>query len=154
MTVQIASVLEPEWTLDFVVDVKRGRCQVEDGGDVAFCATTNDDIVQAIVGILTHPAETSNWPVRIATVVTTQNEIIAMAMELGATEGWEIERKARGRWAKGDRGEETIAMVINRTFISKGWDGYFPVLDNELLEIKGLKKSELKEIVKLAMERP
>ena len=91
---------------------------------------------------------------RIATVVTTQDEIIAMAMELGAIEGWEIERKARGRWAKGDRGEETIAMVINRAFIGKGWGGYFPVLGNELLEIKRLKRSELKEIAMLAMERP
>jgi hypothetical protein len=161
-TVQNASFLAPDWTLDFIVDVKCRRCQVKDGGDVVFCATTYADVAQAVVGILTHPGETANRPVRVASVVTTQNEIIGMARELGATEGWEIshvwteelEAEARRRWAKGDRSEEVIAMFINRAFIGEGWGGYFAVLDNELLGIKGLEKSELKEIVKLAMERP
>ncbi len=160
-TIQNASFLGPDWTLDFIVDVKKRTCDVKDGGDVLFCATTYSDIAQAVVGILTHLDETANRPVRISSVNTTQNEIIAIAKELGATEGWnityskteELEAEARRRWAEGNRSEEVIAMFINRAFIGEGWGGYFPKLDNDLLGIKGLGRDGLRDIVKLAMER-
>lgn len=160
-TIQNASFLGPDWTLDFIVDVKEWKCDVKDGGDVLFCATTYDDIAQAAVGILTDLDETANRPVRISSINTTQNEIIAMAKELGATEGWNItyskteeqEVEARRRWAEGDRSEEVVAMFINRAFIGEGWGGYFPVLDNELLGLRGLTKDELKGIIKLAIAR-
>ena len=160
-TVQNASFLAPDWTLDFIVDVKERRCDVKDGGDVLFCATTYQDIAQAIVGILTHLDETANRPVRISSVNTTQNEIIAIAKELGATEGWNItysktedlEAEAHKRWSEGDHSEEVIAMFINRAFIGNGWGGYFPERDNELLGIKELDREEFKNIVKSAMER-
>lgn len=159
-TIQNASFLGPDWTLDFIVDVKRRTCDVKDGGDVLFCATTYSDIAQAVVGILTHLDETANRPVRISSINTTQNEIIAIAKELGAAEGWnitysqteELEAEARRRWAEGDHSDEVIAMFINRAFIGEGWGGYFPELDNELLGIKGLQRDGLKDIVKLAME--
>ncbi|KAI0010699.1 putative oxidoreductase CipA-like protein [Xylariaceae sp. FL0662B] len=160
-TIQNASFLGPDWTLDFIVDVKERKCDVKDGGDVLFCATTYDDIAQAVVGILTHLDETANRPVRISSVNTTQNELIAMAKDLGAIDGWNItysrtedlEAEALRRWKEGDLSEEVIAMFINRAFIGKGWGGYFPVLDNDLLGIKGLERDELKAIVKLAMIR-
>lgn len=160
-TIQNASFLGPDWTLDFIVDVKNRTCDVKDGGDVLFCATTYDDIAQAAVGILTHLDETANRPVRISSINTTQNEIIAIAKELGATDGWSIthskteeqEAEARKRWAEGDHSEEVIAMFINRAFIGKGWGGYFPILDNELLGLKGLQKDEFKDIIKQAMDR-
>lgn len=160
-TVQNASFLGPDWTLDFIVDVKQRKCDVKDGGDVLFCATTYSDIAQAVVGILTHLEETANRPVRISSINTTQNEIIEIAKELGAAEDWnityskteELEIEARRRWAEGDHSEEVIAMFINRAFIGEGWGGHFPKLDNELLGIKGLGKDGLKEIVKLAIER-
>ena len=160
-TVQNASFLAPDWTLDFIVDVKDRGCDVKDGGNVLFCATTYTDIAQAIVGILTHLEETANRPVRISSVNTTQNEIIAIAKELGAVDGWHIthsrtedlEAEARRRWSEGDHSEEVIAMFINRAFIGDGWGGYFPERDNELLGIKGLQREGLKNIVKLAMER-
>lgn len=160
-TIQNASFLGPDWTLDFIVDVKERTCDVKDGGGVLFCATTYSDIAQAVVGILTHLDETANRPVRISSINTTQNEIIAIAKELGAAEGWSItysktedlEAEARRRWAEGDHSEEVIAMFINRAFIGKGWGGYFPELDNELLGIKGLDRDGLKCIVRLAIER-
>ncbi|OTB00767.1 hypothetical protein M426DRAFT_26246 [Hypoxylon sp. CI-4A] len=160
-TIHNASFLGPDWTLDFIVDVKQRKADIKDGGDVLFCATTYDDIAQAVIGILTHLEETANRPVRISSVNTTQNELITLAKELGATDGWDItnsrtealESEALRRWAEGDHSEEVIAMFINRAFIGKGWGGYFPVLDNELLGIKGLDRDELKAIIKLAIER-
>ncbi|OTA65790.1 NAD(P)-binding protein [Hypoxylon sp. EC38] len=160
-TIHNASFLGPDWTLDFIVDVKNRSADIKDGGDVLFCATTYDDIAQAVIGILTHLDETANRPVRISSINTTQNELVAIAKELGATDGWkltyskteDLESEALRRWAEGDHSEEVIAMFINRAFIGKGWGGYFPVLDNELLGIKGLNREELKAIIKLAMDR-
>ncbi|KAI1082568.1 NAD(P)-binding protein [Whalleya microplaca] len=160
-TIQNASFLGPDWTLDFIVDVKERKCDVKDGGDVLFCATTYDDISQAVVGILTHLDKTANRPVRVSSVNTTQNELITIAKELGATDGWNIthsstenlEAEALRRWKEGDLSEEVITMFINRAFIGKGWGGYFPIRDNDLLGINGLEKDELKAIVKLAMDR-
>ncbi|KAI1773793.1 NAD(P)-binding protein [Hypoxylon cercidicola] len=160
-TIHNASFLGPDWTLDFIVDVKNRKADVKDGGDVFFCATTYHDIGQAVIGIFTHLEETANRPVRISSVNTTQNELIAMAKELGATDGWDItysdtehlENEALRRWAEGDHSEEVIAMFINRAFIGKGWGGYFPVRDNDLLGIKGLERDELKVIVKAAIDR-
>ncbi|KAL7620077.1 hypothetical protein AAE478_010626 [Parahypoxylon ruwenzoriense] len=160
-TIQNASFLGPDWTLDFIVDVKQRKADIKDGGDVLFCATTYDDIAQAVVGILTHQEETANRPVRISSVNTTQNELIAIAKELGAADGWDItysktenlEVEALRRWAEGDHSEEVIAMFINRAFIGEGWGGYFPVRDNDLLGIKGLERDELKAIIKQAIDR-
>ncbi|KAI0836207.1 NAD(P)-binding protein [Hypoxylon sp. FL0890] len=160
-TIHNASFLGPDWTLDFIVDVKDRSADIKDGGDVLFCATTYDDIAQAVIGILTHLDETANRPVRISSINTTQNELVSIAKELGATDGWnltyskteDLESEAFRRWAEGDHSEEVIAMFINRAFIGKGWGGYFPVLDNELLGIKGLNREGLKAIIKLAMDR-
>ncbi|KAI0157117.1 NAD(P)-binding protein [Hypoxylon sp. FL1284] len=160
-TIHNASFLGPDWTLDFIVDVKNRKADVKDGGDVLFCATTYADIAQAVIGIFTHLEETANRPVRISSANTTQNELIAMAKELGAADGWnltyskteDLESEALRRWAEGDHSDEVIAMFINRAFIGKGWGGYFPVRDNDLLGIKGLEKDELRAVVKAAMER-
>ncbi|XDG04792.1 hypothetical protein ABKA04_004407 [Annulohypoxylon sp. FPYF3050] len=160
-TIHNASFLGPDWTLDFIVDVKNRSADIKDGGDVLFCATTYDDIAQAVIGILTHLEETANRPVRISSVNTTQNELIAIAKELGATDGWNLtysetenlESEAFRRWAAGDHSEEVIAMFINRAFIGKGWGGYFPVRDNELLGIKDMERDELKTIIKAAIDR-
>ncbi|KAI1371624.1 NAD(P)-binding protein [Hypoxylon crocopeplum] len=160
-TIHNASFLGPDWTLDFIVDVKQRKADIKDGGDVLFCATTYEDIAQAVIGILTHLEETANRPVRISSVNTTQNELVTIAKELGATDGWDLtysqtedlESEALRRWAEGDHSDEVIAMFINRAFIGKGWGGYFPVRDNDLLGIKGLERDELKAIVKLAIDR-
>lgn len=66
------------------------KADFKDDGDVLFCATTYDDFAQAVVSIFTNLDETSNRPVRISSVSTTQNEIVALAKELGATDGWDL----------------------------------------------------------------
>lgn len=160
-TVQNASFLAPDWTLDFIVDTKNRMADIKDGGDVLFTATTYEDIAQSIVGILTHLEETANRPVKISSVDTTQNEIIAIAKELGAVGEWELthsktdeqEVEAFRRWGEGDRGEEVIAMFINRAFIGIPGVGRFCNNDNELLGIKGIGRDGLKKIIEQAMGR-
>lgn len=74
-----ASFLAPDWTLDFLVDMVNLKCDIKDGGDILFCATTYDDVARAILGIILHPEETANRPVKISSIDTTQNEILEMA---------------------------------------------------------------------------
>ncbi|KAK3316907.1 hypothetical protein B0H66DRAFT_520060 [Apodospora peruviana] len=168
-TIQNASFLAADWTLDFIVDVKNRRADIKDGGDVLFCATTYEDVAQAVVGVLMNLEETANRPVRTSSVETTQNDIVSIAKDtlvelegVGKGKDWtvtysrteELEAQARKRWAEGDRSEEVVAMFINRAFIGEGWGGYFPVRDNGLLGIKGIGREGLKRIVKerLGME--
>lgn len=159
-TIQNASFLGPDWTLDFIVDVTKRKADIKDGGDVQFCAATYDDIAQAVVGILTHLEETANRPVRITSVVTTQNEIIRIAKELGAPDDWDLtysktddlEIEALRRWEEGDHSEEVIAMFINRAFIGKGWGGFFPVRDTKLLGIEE-DNQKLRDTIALALKR-
>lgn len=154
-----ASFLGPDWTLDFIVDMTHRKCDIKDGGDVLFCAATYEDIATAVLGIFTHPEETANRPVKISSIDTTQNELLMMAQELRPEDKWEIthsntedlERIGRERWAKGDRSFEAQGMMINRAFLGKGWGGYFPEKDNELLGIKGLDKQSLKDIIRRAL---
>lgn len=77
-----ASFLAPDWTLDFLVDMLNLKCDIKDGGDVLFCATTYDDVARAILGIIRHPEETANRPVKISSIDTTQNEILKLAQEI------------------------------------------------------------------------
>lgn len=77
-----ASFLAPDWTLDFLVDMLNLKCDIKDGGDVLFCATTYDDVARAILGIIIHPEETANRPVKISSIDTTQNEILRIAQDI------------------------------------------------------------------------
>ncbi|KAJ4394879.1 hypothetical protein N0V93_004099 [Gnomoniopsis smithogilvyi] len=155
-----ASFLAPDWTLDFLVDMLNLQCDIKDGGDVLFCATMFDDVARAILGIILHPEETANRPVKISSIDTTQNEILKMAQEI-CPDGWKIthsstedlEKQGRERWAKGDHSFEVQSMLINRAFLGKGWGGYFPEKDNELLGIKGISKQELGQVIEVALGR-
>lgn len=155
-----ASFLGPDWTLDFLVDMTHRKCNVKDGGDILFCAATYADIARAVVGIFQHPDETRNRPVKISSIDTTQNELLAIAREINPDDKWDIEysntedleREGRARWAAGDESFEVQSMLINRAFLGKGWGGYFPEKDNELLGVQGLDKSALKEMIREALK--
>ncbi|CAK4030449.1 Hypothetical predicted protein [Lecanosticta acicola] len=154
------SFLAPGYALDFLVDVKGKKAEIKDGGDVAFIATTMEDIGQAIIGILTHLDETANRPVKISSVVTTQNEIIDIAKSIDPNGEWEIthvktaelEQVARQRWEAGDNTEEVVEMFIWCAFIGTPGAGYFEETDNTLLGIEGIGRKGLERIIRAAIE--
>lgn len=156
-----SSFLAPGWTLNFIVDVNEKKCLIKDGGDVLFSAATLPAIGQSIIGILTHVEETANRPVKIKSVDSTQNELIAMARKIDPTATWDIryasthdlEKEAHERWNNGDHSPEVVEKFINRAFLGKGYGGQFPETDNELLGIEELDKRELEELVRTAMRR-
>lgn len=168
-----ASFLGPDWTLDFLVDMTHRKCTIKDGGDVLFCAATYADIARAVLGIFCHPDETRNRPVKISSIDTTQNELLALAREVDAEANaeadasaaerpaWDIsyantedlEREGRARWAAGDESFEVQSMMINRAFLGPGWGGFFPEKDNELLGVQGLDRSALKDMIREALQK-
>lgn len=160
-TVQNASFLGPDWTLDFIVDVKERTADIKDGGDVPITATTYEHVATAILGIIHHLDETVNRPVKISSINSTQNEIVSIAKELGAVEGWQLKYsrtedqvvEAFKRWADGDHGDEVVAMFINRAFIGFPLVGHFPINDNELLGITSIGREGLKKVIEEAINR-
>ena len=151
--IMTSSFLAPGYALNFLVDVDNKKCEIKDGGDVLFSATTMESIAQAAIGILLHLDETANRPVKVKSVDTTQNEILAIAQKAEPTAQWDIthvktedlEKEARESWAEGDHSERVVEKFIWRAFLA--WAGYFEHTDNDLLGIKALDKVGLEELV-------
>jgi len=155
--IMTSSFLAPGYALNFLVDVDNKKCEIKDGGDVLFSATTMDSIAQAAIGILLHLDETANRPVKVKSVDATQNEILAIARKAEPTAQWDItyvktedlEKEARESWAKGDHGKSVVEKFIWRAFLA--WAGYFEHTDNDLLGIKALDKFGLERLVTSAV---
>ncbi|GAW24252.1 hypothetical protein ANO14919_138350 [Xylariales sp. No.14919] len=76
------------------------RATIYDAGTEEFTGTTLEGIGQSVVGVLRHPRETANRFVKVRSIQTSQNELLA-AFERASTAGgegrkeekqWEIER--------------------------------------------------------------
>ncbi|KIV78827.1 hypothetical protein PV11_06437 [Exophiala sideris] len=85
------------------------KAEIWDDGNVAFSASIQEDFGKAIIGILTHPAETANQYLYVSSVTTTQRAILDV-IQFQTGQGWTVqhfktdEEIARGRAlvAKGD----------------------------------------------------
>ncbi|PKS09328.1 hypothetical protein jhhlp_003942 [Lomentospora prolificans] len=64
---------------------------IYDDGNEAFTGTTLQGIGQSVVGVLQHPEETANRFVRVLSIKTTQNQLLAAFKEATGTE-WEVQR--------------------------------------------------------------
>ncbi|KAF2204783.1 NAD(P)-binding protein [Delitschia confertaspora ATCC 74209] len=87
-------------TLGF--NIQDRKATIYDSGTEAFTGTTLRGIAAAVVGILNHPDETANKYLRVRSIQTCQNELLA-AFEEATGENWEVEYEkssdlmARGR---------------------------------------------------------
>lgn len=155
--IESSSFLAAGYALNFLVDVDHRKCNIKDGGDVPFSAATMEDIAQAAISILVNLNETANRPVKIKSVDTTQNDILAIAQRAEPAAEWDItyamtedlEKEARESWETGDHSEPVVEKFIWRAFLTGG--GYFKETDNKLLGIRGLDKAGLEELVKAAV---
>ncbi|KAH7084152.1 hypothetical protein FB567DRAFT_498026 [Paraphoma chrysanthemicola] len=155
-----SSFLAPGYALNFLVDVEKKRCDIKDGGNIKFSAATLETIGKAAIGILLHLDETANRPVKIKSIDTTQNELLAIAQKVEPSAQWDItysttqdlEKEARKSWEKGDHSESVVEKFIWRAFLA--WGGYFENTDNELLGLTSLDKAGLEKIIRAAMTAP
>jgi hypothetical protein len=71
-------------------DLANKTATLWDGGSNAFSATNEDDVGNAVVSILTHPTETANQYLYVATVTTTQKAILS-SLEAQTGQKWKVE---------------------------------------------------------------
>lgn len=153
-----------DWGLEksFLVDWKGGKPKLADGGEKRFSATTLDSVGQAVVGILTHPAETKNRFVYVKDIDVSQKQLLAIAKKVaGPDKTWEepilldtaeMEKSSYESLAKG---QVTQAVMYNFLFrVIYGPDEYggrFERTDNELLGIKGKTEADVEAILASSM---
>ena len=150
-----------DWGLQngFLVNVKQdGTAELYDGGDVRIPATTLADIGRAVAGVLKKPDHFKNKVVHVASVFTTQNELLKIA------------QKQRPDWTpkttvvktddlynnglevlKSGNGNIGAAMVgfIKKGIFDPAYGGAkrFEKLDNDALGVPNRSHKELEEIV-------
>ncbi|RDW91666.1 hypothetical protein BP5796_02831 [Coleophoma crateriformis] len=147
-----------DWGLqhDFVLSTSNSKPILINGGDLLFSATTLSSIGDAVVGILSHPVETKNRAVRIHDLVTSQNQLLALAKQAAPGRLWEpmivslddMVAKADEMLAKGILDMQTFAPYLSRAALDPNYGGNFEQTDNELLGIKGKTEQDVIQIFK------
>ncbi|KAI0445385.1 NmrA-like family protein [Xylaria telfairii] len=72
--------------------VAERRATIYDAGTEEFTGTTLEGIGQSVVGVLQHPGETANRFVKVRSIQTSQNELLAAFQRATKEEKWEVER--------------------------------------------------------------
>lgn len=151
-----------DWGLmvGFIIDAKNKKAELYDGGDRPFSATTGASIGKAVVESLVHASETKNRPVYVQDAVVTQNQLIALAKQLGQDGAWDtkvVETEALeqgayvelGKLAKSEPADPSWPFsFIKRAVWGEEFGGEFQRTDNELLGVKGMSESEISGLIK------
>jgi nucleoside-diphosphate-sugar epimerase len=147
-----------DWGLNhgFFLAPKNHSATLWNGGDVPFSTATVKDIAQAVVGIISHQAETKNRAVYVQSTITTQNKLITYAKEKDGKE-WDTTVKSTQEGyddsmkllqSGSDIGKAMVGFILYGIFSSHktgaNWDDKH---DNELLGVTQLTEQQVKEVV-------
>ena len=148
-----------DWGLEknFLLNWKEGKPALFDGGEKRFSATTLDSVGQAVVGVLTHPAETANRFVYVKDIDVSQKQLLAIAKKVaGPGKTWaepvvldtaELEKSSYESLAKGQVTPPVMFNFLFRIiFGPEEYGGRFEKTDNELLGIKGKTEADVEAI--------
>lgn len=105
-------------------DARECSCTIYDEGDEAFTGTTLEGIGQAVLGVMLRPKETANRFVKVRSICTTQNELLAAFRTVTGRE-WSVQRSStealmvsgRGKLERGEAGwvlELVVAQLFDR----------------------------------------
>lgn len=136
-------------------DLANEKSTVWDGGNKAFSLTNQSDVGKSIVGILTHLSETANQYLYVATVTTTQKDILA-SLEFHSGKRWEVQdvtteqQLAAGREliSKGDFTGMFMLVQAAAWGSVPGIKSNFPVDEKLANATLGIPKSTVDETVK------
>ena len=152
-----------DWALDFgfLLDLKKQKIDLFDGGDIRISATPLEFIARGTASILKHPEETANRSVRMQGVVTTQQQLLEIAQKFTGANGWEInqvssaevEKKAFETLEKEPANFMSWALgMITRAHFGEGFSRNFTDRnDNELLGLEELSMEEVEGYVRHAI---
>ncbi|KAL2122407.1 hypothetical protein VTJ04DRAFT_2862 [Mycothermus thermophilus] len=147
-----------DWGIEvgFVLDVKRRRAVLYDGGERVFSTTTLPTIGRAVVGVLRNLEQTENLAVFVHDTAVTLKGLYEMGRKATPGEEWtdevvSLEKDLEDAWTevrkeKPDPGK-FVMKFIHAAIWGEDYGAYFEKTDNGLLGIKELSEEELQAIV-------
>ncbi|KAI0873699.1 NmrA-like family protein [Hypoxylon argillaceum] len=149
-------------------NIAERRATIYDAGTEEFTGTTLEGIGQSVVGVLQHPVETANRFVKVRSIQTSQNALLAAFQKAAAAAGgkereekrWEVEHSTaqqtleagRAKHAQGDNGWRLDLVVFQlfapgeaRSIVASSEDS-----DDLLL---GVREESVDEVVEKALAR-
>ncbi|KAK6064293.1 oxidoreductase [Seiridium cupressi] len=147
-----------DWGLKngYLLDVSKYQPITYDGGDQQWSATTTSSIGDAIVGVLSKPAETKNRVIRVSDVTLSHNQLVGLAKEIAPSKPWNpinldldtLVAKAFERLSQGIFDMESIGPLLTRSIVDPRYGGNFTKVDNELLGLKGKTETDVVKMLK------
>lgn len=155
-----------DWGLreGLLLNPKNRTVRLYDGGRKIFSATTMATVGRAVVAVLDKYHTTSNRAVYIQDIAITQVELLEMAQELTKGDGgkeWvvidvdtaQLELEAYSDLEKGLLSPQIFYSFAVRGGFAYGYGGHFQTLDNELLGIQQMERSQVRELVREAVRK-
>ncbi|KAF3916853.1 hypothetical protein ABW20_dc0109871 [Dactylellina cionopaga] len=141
-------------------DIANRTATVWDGGNKSFTCTNEKQLGQAVVSVLQHPQETSNQYLFIASVETTQNEIVA-ALEEVSGESWTVthvttDTQVTEAFKKLQSGDFSGAFTLVRATAfgnTPGLHSNFAKDEKLANDILGLSLENVKDVVKRVLKK-
>lgn len=114
------------------------------GGDSKFSCTSLPTVGDAVVGVLSHPAETQNRAVYVSESLVSQNKLLSLAKSLAPNKPWApvdadlnvVFAGALERLAQGQYDMTTVVPILLKSIVDNEYGSNFAENDNELLGIK------------------
>lgn len=93
-------------------NIAERRATIYDAGTEEFTGTTLEGIGQSVVGVLQYPAETANRFVKVRSIKTCQNELLAAFQKVTQEQQrqWEIERSTAQQTLEEGRSKHTQGL--------------------------------------------
>lgn len=125
------------------------------GGNTEFSATSMSTVGDAVVGVLSHPAETRNRPVYVSEIIVSQRQLLSVARKLAPSRPWApatvdldgIYVDAQERFVQGQHDLGTIISLLLKSILDPEYGPKFVENDNDLLGIKGKTEEYLVELL-------
>jgi hypothetical protein len=139
-------------------DIARQSAIIYDQGSEPFTGVTLAGIGQSVVGILQNPDETANRHLRVRSVQTCQNDILA-AFETATGEAWNVKRStsaellARGRAKKANgEGGWVLDMVVGQLYQEGAANSVVVEKKESDNDLVGVVEENLMEVIKQILE--
>ncbi|KAI0382251.1 oxidoreductase CipA-like protein [Hypomontagnella monticulosa] len=159
----IANGLFLDWCLGMgiIINIPQRTAILYNGGDVPFSATLLSDIAKAVLGVITHQAETKNRVVYVHSALVTQKKLIQYAVNKDSRVWQTTEQETRViRLRSVEERKKGTAIDIARANLMDSICGCFETdygcdfsdrLDNELLGVKEMNETQLRALVESFM---
>ncbi|GAM34505.1 hypothetical protein TCE0_015r02132 [Talaromyces pinophilus] len=127
-----------------IMDFSEYKPTIFNGGDSKFSCTSLPTVGDAVVGVLSHPAETQNRAVYVSESFISQNQLLSLAKSLAPNKPWApvdadlnvVFAGALDRLAQGQHDFQTIVPILLKSIVDNEYGSNFAENDNQLLGIK------------------